>query len=50
MHDKFSRRIEVALARLAGRIERSTKALDPSLINRQIGRILQQNQRAAARF
>jgi len=50
MHDKFSRRIEAALARLAGRIERSSKPLDPTPINRQIGRILQQNQRAAARF
>jgi transposase len=50
MHDKFSRRIEAALARLAGRITRSTKRLDGAQVNRQIGRILQQNQRAAARF
>jgi transposase len=50
MHDKFSRRIEAALARLAGRIARSKKRLDPAPLNRQIGRILQQNQRAAARF
>jgi len=50
MHDKFSRRIEAALARLAGRIARSTKRLDGAQVNRQIGRILQQNQRAAARF
>ena len=50
MHEKFSRRIEAALARLAGRIERSTKRIDPTQVNRQIGRILQQNQRAAARF
>jgi transposase len=50
MHEKFSRRIEAALARLASRIERSRKPLDPTPINRQIGRILQQNQRAAARF
>jgi transposase len=50
MHDKFSRRIEVALERLAARIARSKKRLDPAPVNRQIGRILQQNQRAAARF
>jgi transposase len=50
MHDKFSSRIEVALERLAARIIRSKKRLDPATVNRQIGRILQQNQRAAARF
>jgi transposase len=50
MHDKFSRRIETALERLAVRIARSKRHLDPALVNRQIGRILQQNQRAAARF
>ena len=50
MHDKFSRRIEAALGRLAARITRSKKRVDPATVNRQIGRILQQNQRAAARF
>jgi transposase len=50
MHDRFSRRIEAALDRLAARIARSKKRLDPTPLNRQIGRILQQNQRAAARF
>ena len=50
MHDRFSRRIAAALDRLAARIARSKKRLDPAPINRQIGRILQQNQRAAARF
>jgi transposase len=50
MHDKFSQRIEAALDRLAARIARSKKRLDPAMVNRQIGRILQQNQRAAARF
>ncbi len=50
MHDKFSRRIEAALERLAARIGRPKKRLDPAPVNRQIGRILQQNQRAAARF
>jgi transposase len=50
MHDKFSRRIETALERLAVRVTRSKQHLDPAPVNRQIGRILQQNQRAAARF
>ena len=50
MHDKFSHRIVEALERLSARIARSKKRLDPSTVNRQVGRILQQNQRAAARF
>src|SRR6516225_8966103 len=50
MHEKFSRRIESALERLAIRITRSKKRLDQATVNRQIGRIFQQNQRAAARF
>ena len=50
MHDKFSRRIEDAVGRLSARIARSKKRIDAARVNRQIGRILQQNQRAAARF
>ena len=50
MHEKFSSRIEAALQRLAARIARSKKPLDQAAIQRQIGRILQRNQRAAARF
>jgi transposase len=50
IHEKFSRRIESALDRLAGRIAHAKRRLDPAKVNRQIGRILQQNQRAAARF
>jgi transposase len=50
MHDKFSRRIEQALERLCARIARSKKRLDQATVNRQLGRILQSNQRAAARF
>jgi transposase len=50
MHDRFSQRITAALDRLAARIARSKKRLDPAPLNRQIGRLLQQNQRAAARF
>ena len=50
MHDRFSQRIEVALERLAGRIARAKKPLDPAAVNRQVGRLMQRNQRAAARF
>jgi len=50
MHDKFSRRIEEALHRLAARIVRSKKRLDPATVNRQIGRILQQNQACRRAF
>src|ERR1700719_3085343 len=41
MHDKFSRRIEEALQRLAARLARSKKRIDPATVNRKIGRILQ---------
>ena len=50
IHDRFSRRIASALGRLSDRIMRSRKRIDPATVNRQIGRILQRNQRAAARF
>jgi transposase len=50
MHDRFSQRIEAALERLARRIARAKKPLDPAAVNRQIGRLMQRNQRAAARF
>jgi transposase len=50
MHDRFSLRIETALERLAARVARSKRRLDPATVNRQIGRMLQRNQRAAARF
>lgn len=50
MHDKFSRRIEAALERLAARIARSKKRVGREQVDRQIGRILQQNQRSARRF
>jgi transposase len=50
MHERFSLRIEQALTKLQARIAKSRKRLNPDTINRQIGRILQRNQRAAARF
>lgn len=50
MHERFSARIERALAKLQARIAQSQKPLNRDAINRQIGRLLQRNQRAAARF
>ena len=50
MHEKFSSRIEAALARLQGRIAQAKKPLDKARVLRQIGRLLQRNSRAAARF
>jgi transposase len=50
MHERFSARIEQALRKLQARIAKSRKRLNRDAINRQIGRLLQRNQRAAARF
>jgi transposase len=50
MHQRFSARIEQALAKLQARIAKSKKPLNRDAINRQIGRLLERNQRAAARF
>ena len=50
MHARFCERIETALARLRGRIARARKAIDRSATERQIGRLLGRNSRAAARY
>jgi transposase len=50
MHTRFSARIEQALAKLQARIAKSQQRLNRDAINRQIGRLLQRNQRAAGRF
>ena len=50
MHERFAKRIEEALDRLGDRIQRSKKALDRGVIERQIGRLLQRNSRAAGGF
>ena len=50
MHERFSARIEQALEKLQARIAKSQKRLNRDTLNRQIGRLLQRNQRAAARF
>jgi transposase len=50
MHEKFSQRIETALERLKSRIAHAKKPLEKSQVDRQIGRLLQRNSRAASRF
>jgi transposase len=49
MHARFREHIETALARLANRIARAQKAIDRSATERQIGRLLGRNSRAASR-
>jgi len=50
MHERFATRIDAGLARLGRRLERARKALDRSTLERQIGRLLGRNPRAAGRY
>jgi len=50
MHDRFKAHIETALASLERRIEKTKKPLDRGAIERQIGRLLERNSRAAGAF
>ena len=50
MHERFSRRIEEGLQSLGRRIEKSQSALDRGTLERQIGRLLERNSRASARY
>ena len=50
MHERFSKRIEDGLQSLGRRIERSKTVLESSKLERQIGRLLQRNSRAAGRY
>lgn len=50
MHARFCERIEQGLASLQGRLERARGAVDRSAAERQIGRLLGRNTRAAARY
>lgn len=50
MHERFVVAIDTALASLRRRIDGSVKALDRGPIERQIGRILQRNSRAAGKY
>ncbi|OHE89594.1 MAG: hypothetical protein A3G75_07425 [Verrucomicrobia bacterium RIFCSPLOWO2_12_FULL_64_8] len=50
MHQRFAARIDTALKKLERRIEHSKKPLARAPIDRQLGRLLQRNSRAAARY
>jgi transposase len=50
MHERFSRRIEEGLQSLGRRIEKSQSALERGALERQIGRLLERNSRASARY
>jgi len=50
MHARFAKRIEERLETLGRRLERSRRRLDRGPLERQIGRILEKNSRAAGRY
>lgn len=50
MHDRFSEHIEKGLLSLARRLEKATSPLERGPIERQIGRLLGRNTRAAGRY
>jgi transposase len=50
MHERFSQHIEEGLQSLGRRIAKSKKLLDRGELERQIGRLLGKNSRAAARY
>lgn len=50
MHERFSQRIVQGLESLDRRLKRARAALDRGPLERQIGRLLQRNARAAGRF
>jgi hypothetical protein len=50
MHERFSQRIEAGILSLARRIEKSQSALDRGALERQIGRLLERNSRAAQSY
>ena len=50
MHLRFRERIEVGLKSLGQRLAKAQRAVDRSATDRQIGRLLQRNSRAAGRY
>ena len=50
MHERFARRIEDGLTQLGARVRRARRALDVRRLERQLGRLLERNQRAAGRY
>jgi len=49
-HERFARRIEEGLTRLGERLGRARRPLDVRRLERQVGRLLERNQRAAGRY
>lgn len=50
MHERFARRIEEGLQSLGRRLERARKPIDRGTVERQVGRLLGRNSRAAGGF
>jgi Transposase DDE domain len=50
MHERFGQRIERALTRLGHRLAHARRPLDRSRLERQVGRLLERNARAAGRY
>ena len=50
MHERFAARVEAALERMGRRLAGAKRALERSVLERQIGRLLERNSRAAARY
>jgi transposase len=50
MHARFCRRIEEGLAKLDQRLTRARRPLDRGRLERQVGRLLERNPRAAGRY
>ena len=50
MHERFARRIEEGLTRLGQRLHRARRPLDVRRLERQLGRLLERNQRAGGRY
>jgi transposase len=50
MHERFENRIEEGLARLSRRLQRARNMPDETQVQRQIGRLLERNSRAARLF
>ena len=50
IHTRFSARIEASLTRIAARLARARRPVDRGRLERQLGRLLGQNSRAAGRY
>jgi transposase len=50
MHERFAKRIETGLERLGRRVHQARRPLDVRRLERQLGRLLERNQRAAGRY